>query len=536
MRPRSLLSQVSRKLSGQGPASPVSRRTQRALLAERTVRSVLELAVRVGETLLSLGAAATDVTEGIRRVCRAFGIECAVDLTFTSILVVHDGGDDSPGVSVLRVVEVRTADYERLARVTALLHDLTEGPREVQQVSDLLDDAEARDTARHDVEDAHARLDAILVEPHRYRRGVVTLVLAVMAAGVALLLGGGPLVVVLAAATTALIDTATRALHRWGLPPFFQQIAGAVIATSVAVGLLALLPSLPVEFASLPPSLVVASGIVVLLAGMSLVGAADDAINGFPLTASGRLLEVVLLTLGIVIGIGAVLDVGRTLGVELVLVDSYARPWPAGVQVLGAALAAGAWAVSSHAPPRAALVAAAAGAGAWLGYDTLTGLGSAPLVASAAPALVLGLVGEWLGDRTRVPAGVTTVCGIVPLLPGLMIYQGVLDLTSETPDAGGTQQLLQAGMVGVGLAGGVTLGRILYRRLRTPVAVVTRPVRNRRRRVRGASTTFGTAVLTDALVEQIDAQPEVLVEETASDVPAFTDDGTGQGTWVRADD
>ncbi|WP_423918678.1 threonine/serine ThrE exporter family protein [Frigoribacterium sp. 2-23] len=481
MRSHRLLQQVVGKLSGQGPAAPVSRRTQRALLAEQTVRGVLELAVRLGETLLSLGAAAAEVTDTIQRVCRAYGIDCQVDLTFTSILVVHDGGDDSPGVSVLRVVQSRSADYERLARVTALVTAITEGSPEVR-VADTLDDPAARDEARHQFEAAHERLDAVLVQPHRYRRGVVTLTLAAMAAGVALLLGGGPLIVLIAAATAAVIDTVNQLLGRWGLPAFFQQIVGAAIATGVALLLLVLVPQLPVEFAALPPALVVASGVVVLLAGLSFVGAADDAINGFPITASGRLLEVGLLTLGIVVGIAAVLDLGRTLGIELVLVDSYARPWPAWVQVVGAGIAAGAWAISSHTPPRAALVAALAGAGAWIAYDSLVGTGTTPLVASAAPAVVIGLLGELLADRGRVPAVVTTVCGTVPLLPGLMIYQGVLDLTSGDGPTNGAQLLLQAGMVAVGLAGGVTLGRITYRRLRTPVVRAVTPGRARRRR------------------------------------------------------
>ena len=458
----------------------MSRRAQRAILAERTVRGVLELAVRLGETLLSLGAAVAEVTDTIDRVCRAYGIDCQVDLTFTSILVVHDGGDDSPSVSVLRVVATRSADYERLARVTALVTAITAGSPAVR-VADTLDDPAARDEARHQFEAAHERLDAILVQPHRYRRSVVTLALAGMAAGVALLLGGGPLVVVLAAATAAVIDTVNQLLGRWGLPAFFQQIAGAAIATAVAVLLLALVPQLPVDFAALPPSLVVASGVVVLLAGLSFVGAADDAINGFPLTASGRLLEVGLLTLGIVVGIAVVLDVARTLGVELVLVDSYARPWPAWLQVLGAGLAAGAWAISSHSPPRAALVAVLAGAGAWLTFDALTGAGATPLVASAVPALAMGVLGELLAERGRVPAVVTTVCGTVPLLPGLLIYQGVLDLTESDGSGDGTQLLLRAGMIAVGLAGGVTLGRLAYRRLRAPV-VRRSPTASRRRR------------------------------------------------------
>ncbi len=48
-------------------------------------------------------------------------------------------------------------------------------------------------------------------------------------------------------------------------------------------------------------SLVLASSIVVLLAGLSLVGAAEDAISGFPVTATARAFEVVTLTAGIVV-------------------------------------------------------------------------------------------------------------------------------------------------------------------------------------------------------------------------------------------
>lgn len=494
MRSHRLLQQVVGKLSGQRPAAPVSRRGQRALLAEQTVRGVLELAVRLGETLLSLGAAAAEVTETIQRVCRAYGIECQVDLTFTSILVVHDGGDDSPSVSVLRVVQTRSADYERLARVTALVTAITDGSPEVR-VADTVHSPAAREEARHQFEAAHERLDAILVQPHRYRRSVVTLTLALMAAGVAVLLGGGPLVVLLAAATAAVIDTVNQLLGRWGLPAFFQQIAGAATATGVAVLLLAVVPQLPVELAVLPPALVVASGVVVLLAGLSFVGAADDAINGFPITAGGRLLEVSLLTLGIVVGIAAVLDGARSLGVDLVLVDSYARPWPAGVQVLGAGVAAGAWALSSHTPPRPALIAALTGAGAWVAYDALIGSGAAPLMASAAPALLIGMLGEALADRLRVPAVVTTACGIVPLLPGLTLYRGVLELTSGEGPALGIELLLQAGMIAIGLAGGVTLGRIAYRRLRTPVVRAVAPVRRRTRRDRTMDEVLAADVL-----------------------------------------
>jgi uncharacterized membrane protein YjjP (DUF1212 family) len=49
-------------------------------------------------------------------------------------------------------------------------------------------------------------------------------------------------------------------------------------------------------------------GIVMLVAGMTIVGAAQDAIDQFYVTASARLLDVILRTAGIVVGIVASLE------------------------------------------------------------------------------------------------------------------------------------------------------------------------------------------------------------------------------------
>ncbi|PPG50369.1 hypothetical protein C5C27_16945, partial [Rathayibacter sp. AY2B7] len=248
----------------------------------------------------------------------------------------------------------------------------------------------------------------------------------------------------------------------------------------------------------------------------------DDAINGFPITAGGRLLEVGLLTLGIVVGIAVVLDGARSLGVELVLVDSYARPWPAAVQVLGAGVAAGAWALSSHTPPRPALIAALTGAGAFLVSDSLTTSGFAPLMANALPALAIGLLGEMLAERMRVPAVVTTACAIVPLLPGLTLYRGVLGLTSNAGPSAGIELLLQAGMIALGLAGGVTLGRIAYRRLRTPIVRAVAPVRARTRRDRGIEQALAADVLypDGAEAGQADTAQDAMAPGSGSGLPA----------------
>jgi uncharacterized membrane protein YjjP (DUF1212 family)/uncharacterized membrane protein YjjB (DUF3815 family) len=427
---------------------------------------VLQLAVRVGEAMLSLGAAAADVTDAIRRVVRSFGLDCQVDLTFTAILISHDAGPGGAPVTVLRVVETRTADYGRLSRILALAGELGEdpdGPGTPGGPGSVTSAGAASIDRR--VERAHDRLDEILSAPHPYRRSLVTAVLAAMAAAVAVLLGGGVWVALVAAATTAVIDVVVARLARWGLPPFFLQAAGAAIATSVAVLLLVVVPLLPIELQTLPPSLVVASGIVVLLAGLSLVGAAEDAISGFPVTASARVFEVVLLTLGIVVGISAVLDAARRMGVAFALVDDPGSPTPMLVQAAGAAVVAGAWAMSSYARPPAAAVAAVIGCGGWLLYTALREVGAAgPAVASAGAAVAVGFAAETISRRVGLPAIVTSVCGIVPLLPGLAIYRGLFTLVEGGGGIGaGLETLLGAASVGLALAAGVTLGELLGR-------------------------------------------------------------------------
>ncbi len=438
---------LARRYAGRPPLQPVAVRASAGGLPPSTVHGVLELGLRIGEAMLALGAAAADVTHAIKQILAAFGLSGSqVDLTFTSITASYDPGMSGTPLTVMRVARSRTTDYDRLTKVLDLARRLAGTQVGAAEASVVL-------------EAAHEELDAVLNAPHPYRGGVVTLVLSVMAAAVAFLLGGGVWVAAVAGVTTAMIDRTVRVLARWGLPPFFLQAAGAAVATAVAVLLFVLVPHLPIELTTLPPSLVVASGIVVLLAGLSLVGAADDAISGFPVTANGRVFEVLVLTVGIVVGIGAVLDVAQRLGVSLDVVESLGDSVSPLVQVVSAGVVAATWAVASYAGPRAALVAGLAGSAAWLVFVGLRELNVGPAVASAGAAVLVGFAAEALAARLRVPALVASTCGIVPLLPGLAIYRGLFLLVDGGTGLGaGAEVLLGAASVGLALAAGVTLG------------------------------------------------------------------------------
>jgi hypothetical protein len=154
----------------------------------------------------------------------------------------------------------------------------------------------------------------VLRAPHPYRRWVTTVAAGAMGAGTSLLAGGGWLIVLTSIVSAAVIFRVLTAMSRRDVPGFFSQAIGAAVPTVFAIGLAVVQDVTDVLHGALP-SLVVASGIVVLLAGLSLVGAAQDAIEGFYVTAGARVFQVLVLTLGIVVGIVLVLGIAGRLGV-----------------------------------------------------------------------------------------------------------------------------------------------------------------------------------------------------------------------------
>ena len=396
------------------PTVVVAQRARDVQDSDSVANEVLDLVLRLGQALLSVGASVADVTSTTLRVAAAYGLtSCQVDVVFTSITVsvTRDDGDFMTGT---RVAKIRTADYSRLAALDEL------GYRIAHKGLDL--------------QTAMKELDRIVHAPHPYRRWI-------------------------AALTTAAIDRLLRRLNSWGLPAFFQQVAGASLATVIAVTLILLDPHLPLN---LRPSLVVASGIVVLLAGLATVGAAQDALTGFYLTSAARTFEVVLLSLGIVVGVAAVLRVTQAVAHESLDVTHLppATGVPVGLKILLAGGVAACWAVGSYARLFTAFVGAAAGILAFGLYSSVLDLGAGAAIAAGVGALGVGVFAELVGSQRGVSPLVVAICGVTPLLPGLAVYRGTFALVEQSTDAG-LALLFGAMSVGLGIAAGVALGTFL---------------------------------------------------------------------------
>lgn len=434
---------------------PASRAMTEALLTidEVHARKVIDLAMRIAEALLTVGASANDVTLATTRVAAALGIRPVhVDVTYNSIGVSYHRGHDDLPITLIRVVRAPAPDHAKLQRLQALVVEIEAGL---------------------DLEHARARFDAIRRTPFLYQPTFVVLAQGMLAVGVTVLFGASWIIGLIAFLASCAAAVAQRGMARLRVPFFFSQIVGALVVTAAATATSALARLGVPLLADVRPSIIIAAGIVLMLAGLSVVGAAQDAIDGFSLTAGGRILDLVLSTLGVVIGILGGLSLARTLGLGFAVTSEAPALGSLPLQLTGAVIIAISVAIMNGARLRTTLVSAVLGGLAWIGFTIGSGAGAGAPVASGVGALVASLVGIIIGHRLHVPSIAVTTAAIVPLVPGYAVFRGLLQLVESDGSAAslvlGVATLIGAGAVGLALASGASLGLFLGAPLRDSV-------------------------------------------------------------------
>ena len=410
----------------------------RGVTDARETYKVLDLALRIGEILLSSGAGAADVTATMLGVTTHLGLRNAdVDVTFTLLRMSYQPDPDEMPVLLTRNITQRDLDYDDLTRTQQL-------------VDDVLQD-------RVDVTEARARVARINSTNHYLPRWAVVLGSGVVGGGIALILGGGVLVTLVATIAGCLITVLMRTLNKQRWPMFYQQIAGGLLATLLALGT----ASVDQLFDQrVDTSLVITASIVLLLSGIGFMGAIQDALSGFYITAGARIIEALLATAGLIAGVSAGLALAPTLGVSLVGVRPGGAELAAApvvpVVLIGAMVSACAFAFTCYAPWRALPAIAMSTLLGHLVFLTVQDPQASMPWAAACAAITIGLVSYAISGRVGVPPLVVVVPALVPMLPGLLIYRG-LSYMSEG-DTLGILQLSAAAATTIALAAGVIMG------------------------------------------------------------------------------
>ncbi|MCQ4081022.1 threonine/serine exporter family protein [Streptomyces sp. RB6PN25] len=413
-------------------------------LAERAeadalpVPRILDLTLRIGELLLAGGEGAEDVEAAMFGVAHAYGLDrCEPTVTFTLLSISHQPSLVDDPVTASRTVRRRGTDYTRLAAVFRLIDDIT-----------------AHEAT---LEDAYRALAEIRRNRHPYPGWLLTAAAGVLAGAASMLVGGGPTVFVAAALGAMLGDRLAWLCAGRGLPEFYQFVSAAMPAAAMGV-LMTLYGSHLPGGGHVQTSAVITGGLYALIPGRALVAAVQDGLTGFYITASARLLEVLYLIVGIVVGVTMVLYFGVSIGARLnpdQALQVYDSPL---VQLIAAMLLTLAFAVLLQCERSVLAVVALNGGVAWVTYGVLHfNAHMSPIAATAIAAGLVGLFGQLLSRYRFASALPYVTAAIGPLLPGSATYFGLLAFTQGQQDAG-LASLAKAAALALAVAVGVNLG------------------------------------------------------------------------------
>jgi len=398
------------------------------------IRAVLDLTMRLAEVIFAAGAGAEDATAAMLAVTRAYGLKGTdADITHTLLTLTFEDEETHEAISRSRNVKYRNLDYAKLTAASALIAELIEHPV--------------------DVADARQRVATIVGAkpqvPWLWRR----LGWSLVGAGAAVLIGGGPVVVITAFIATFFVDLVTSKLADRKVPVFYQTVVGGAIGPVAAAGVQLIDPNAS-------PSIVVIATIIMLLAGVTTFGAVHDTLSGFYVTGTARLMEALLITAGLVAGVaGASLLLGR-LGLNL-QISATAAPTLANLpmSLIAAVVIVIGFALAVQVPWRAFWAVCVLGMLAELLY--LLGIGASFGLAwsSGAAAVGVGLLATVAARIVRTPPLVVIVSALVPLVPGLILFRGLLQLADG--EITGLLSMLTAGAVAGALAAGAILAQYL---------------------------------------------------------------------------
>ncbi|MFE7399346.1 threonine/serine exporter ThrE family protein, partial [Streptomyces sp. NPDC057557] len=374
---------------------PAPEPVQKSDEAGPAVPRVLDLTLRIGELLLAGGEGAEDVEAAMFAVTRSYGLDrCEPTVTFTLLSISHQPSLVDDPVTASRTVRRRGTDYTRLAAVFRLIDDITTEDVEVS------------------LEEAYRRLAEIRRNRHPYSGWVLTLAGGGLAGAASVLVGGGPLVFLVAAVGAMLGDRLAWLFAGRGLPEFYQFVVAAMPPAAMGVALTL------THWSDVRPSAVITGGLFALLPGRALVAGVQDGLTGYYITAAARLLEVMYLFIGIVVGVLLVLYLGLQLGAQLNPEARLIAPDRPVVQILASMALCFAFAILLQQDRSTVLAVTLNGAVAWVIYGAMARTGGiSPVAATATAAGLVGLFGQLL-SRYRYTSSLPLITAAIgPQLP-----------------------------------------------------------------------------------------------------------------------
>ncbi len=402
----------------------------------------------IAEELLAMGVAARDV---VHMALGITGTYCRrrvhIDISSTLITISQDRGSEREPLTLVRTITLKYVNYQTI--------------QALQNLALVIRDHHLP------LAEAERRTEELLTNRREHSHWIVCLAGGGVSMGVVILFNGSILMSGLAFAMGFVATATMRILDKWGLATFYLQIITALLITLAAGAAQWLNGWLGWQ---VDTTMLVISGIVLLVAGLMIVGAFQDAIDEYYVTANARLLRVIMATMGIVVGVMTGLYIIQRFGISFPTTpDRLGLAADIRAQYLGALIIAAGFAAGNHARLFGMLIAGGVGVLGWWVSSTLIGsLGV--VIASGAAATVVGLTAVLVSRLWRFPSVAIIAAGIVPLVPGLSLYNGLMGVIENPPTDPefllSLAVLARAIMIGVAIAIGASLGNMVGRPVR----------------------------------------------------------------------
>ncbi|MFE6997029.1 threonine/serine exporter ThrE family protein [Microbacterium sp. NPDC057659] len=410
-----------------------------SLDASARIRAILDLAIRLAMVFWRAGAGAQETTEAMIAVTRAYGLgNIDADIAPGSITLTWTNASTDESISRRHNLPARQLDYTRLTAVAALHQRIVAG--------------------RIELPDAARQLSRIRTARPLTPVAVRRLGWGLLGAGATLLLGGGPVVAVVALVAAVVLDVVLVGLGRRGVPLLFRTFLGGAIGPVAAVLVRLVDPGSS-------STLVVVSTVIVMLAGVTVLGGVQDILTAFYITGLARLMEALVATTGIAAGVISSSLLLQRWGAPIVVSVTEAQPDQTPLISMAAAVVmALGFSLGTEMPWRAlwgVAVLALIGEGVTL---LCTGAELGDLWTAGLAAVTVGVFSSVMARITRTPTLPLLVAALIPMLPGLLLFNGLMQLASSSLN--GLFDTFLAAATAAALASGSILGHYLVRMLR----------------------------------------------------------------------
>lgn len=409
----------------------------------------LRLAMTISDQLLSMNVSASSVVSRALDVTETYCDQPVhIDIVSNMIMLSQLRGLEAEPLTLFRPVVLRYVNNMTVQSLQDLVYHIRSGHFTLDQ--------------------AERQLDQILKHPITYPAWMIPLANAILAAAFDMMFTTNWRIILVTFVIVWLVDRLVIYLYnRSHMASFFRQAVAGFFVTILA----ALINWFAVQgvdfFDGMNPTIIVVGGIIMLLSGLAIVNAVQDAIDEYYITANARIMKVGMLTVGIVMGVLVGLYAARKFGIGIAVSPNPLHLTGLHFQIIGGLIASGAFAIATQTRLRAVAWSGLLGGLALVVLYLCRHIGISVVPASGVAALVVGALAKQLSRVWRTPASGTITAGILPLLPGLSLYTALMQLVNYPPGDPlfyrGLGTLFTAGAIALSIAAGASFGSMMTR-------------------------------------------------------------------------